>query len=44
MFIAKVLTGLPSQVSQQEGAGTQWRGLGGKTEVAVLKGAPVGED
>ncbi|RDB19880.1 TIP41-like protein, partial [Hypsizygus marmoreus] len=36
MFIAKVLTGLPSQVSQKEGANTRWRGLGTKSEVIVL--------
>ncbi|KAF5387748.1 hypothetical protein D9615_000686 [Tricholomella constricta] len=36
-FVAKVLTGLPTEVSQKEGANTRWRGLGGKIEVAHLK-------
>ncbi|KAG6910764.1 hypothetical protein DXG01_007651 [Tephrocybe rancida] len=35
-FIAKVLTGLPSHVSQQEGAKTGWRELKRKVELAVL--------
>ncbi|GLB34132.1 putative type 2A phosphatase activator TIP41 [Lyophyllum shimeji] len=35
-FIAKALTGLPSEVSQNEGANTRWRGLGSKTEIATL--------
>jgi len=35
-FIAKVLTGMPRQASQVDGANTGWRGLGTKAEVAVL--------
>lgn len=35
-FIAKVLTGLPSEVSQKEGANTHWRGLRRKVEIALL--------
>ncbi|KAF8076731.1 TIP41-like family-domain-containing protein, partial [Lyophyllum atratum] len=35
-FIAKVLTGLPSEVSQKEGANTRWRGLRNKVEIALL--------
>jgi len=37
MWIAKVLTEFPSSVTQKEGAGTGWRGLGTKLEVAELK-------
>ncbi|CAL1700500.1 unnamed protein product [Somion occarium] len=36
-WIAKVLTGMPSEVTQRAGAGTKWRGLGTKLEIAVLK-------
>ncbi|KAJ6616280.1 type 2A phosphatase activator TIP41 [Mycena sp. CBHHK59/15] len=36
-FIAKVLTGMPRQTSQRDGAHTGWRGLGTKLEVAVLE-------
>ncbi|KAJ7771142.1 TIP41-like family-domain-containing protein [Mycena maculata] len=36
-FIAKVLTGMPRQASQVDGANTGWRGLGTKVEVAVLR-------
>ncbi|OSX59425.1 hypothetical protein POSPLADRAFT_1059611 [Postia placenta MAD-698-R-SB12] len=36
-WVAKVLTEMPSEVSQQAGAGTKWRGLGTRMEVAVLK-------
>ncbi|KAJ7682356.1 type 2A phosphatase activator TIP41 [Mycena polygramma] len=35
-FISKVLTGMPRQASQEVGAGTGWRGLGTRLEVAVL--------
>ncbi|KAJ7228238.1 TIP41-like family-domain-containing protein [Mycena pura] len=35
-YIAKVLTGMPLQSSQKDGAGTAWRGLGTTLEVAVL--------
>ncbi|KAJ7797308.1 type 2A phosphatase activator TIP41 [Mycena olivaceomarginata] len=35
-FIAKVLTGMPRQASQEVGANTGWRGLGTRVEVAVL--------
>ena len=35
-FIAKVLTEMPKHVSQKEGAKTGWRGLGSKTEIAIL--------
>ncbi|KAH8094830.1 type 2A phosphatase activator TIP41 [Cristinia sonorae] len=36
MWIAKVLTEFPSHVTQKEGAGTGWRGMGTKLEIAVL--------
>ncbi|KAI0686002.1 type 2A phosphatase activator TIP41 [Cytidiella melzeri] len=36
MWIAKVLSDLPAEVSQGEGARTGWRGLGTSTEVATL--------
>ncbi|KAI0340891.1 type 2A phosphatase activator TIP41 [Trametopsis cervina] len=36
MWIAKVLSDLPSKVSQEEGAGTGWRSLGTRTEIATL--------
>ena len=36
-FIAKVLTDMPSQASQEIGAPTGWRGLGTKVEVAILQ-------
>jgi type 2A phosphatase activator TIP41 len=36
MFIANVLTNLPSRTSQEEGASTRWRGLGTKTEIILL--------
>ncbi|KAG6813440.1 hypothetical protein H0H92_011137 [Tricholoma furcatifolium] len=35
-FIAKVLTGLPTEVSQENGAGTGWRELKHTVELAVL--------
>lgn len=35
-FIAKVLTSMPSQASQQEGANTRWRGLGTKIDIGRL--------
>lgn len=35
-FIGKILSGMPSQISQVQGAGTGWRGLGTKIEVATL--------
>ncbi|KAF8806313.1 TIP41-domain-containing protein [Phlegmacium glaucopus] len=35
-FIAKILSDLPKHISQREGAKTGWRGLGSKTEVAIL--------
>ena len=35
-WIAKILSDMPSEISQQAGAGTKWRGLGTRTEVAVL--------
>ncbi|KAA1473410.1 type 2A phosphatase activator TIP41 [Dentipellis sp. KUC8613] len=35
-FIGKVLSELPKQASQEDGAGTGWRGLGTRVEVAVL--------
>ena len=37
MFIAKVLTGFPKQLSQQDGANTGWRGLRERIDIAVLK-------
>ncbi|KAF9006653.1 type 2A phosphatase activator TIP41 [Cyathus striatus] len=36
-FIVKVLSELPKHLSQKEGAGTRWRGLGTKRMVAFLK-------
>ncbi|KAI0732782.1 type 2A phosphatase activator TIP41 [Fomitopsis betulina] len=38
-WIAKILSDMPSEISQQAGAGTKWRGLGTRTEVAVLGSA-----
>ncbi|KAG5639672.1 hypothetical protein H0H81_005855 [Sphagnurus paluster] len=35
-FIAKVLTDLPVEVSQKEGANTRWRGLARNVEIATL--------
>ncbi|KAH9482494.1 TIP41-like protein [Psilocybe cubensis] len=35
-FIAKILTELPKQVSQREGAKTGWRGMGSRVEIARL--------
>ncbi|EKM59740.1 uncharacterized protein PHACADRAFT_170338 [Phanerochaete carnosa HHB-10118-sp] len=35
-WIATALTGMPRHVTQETGAGTGWRGLGAKVEVAVL--------
>ncbi|KAJ7741008.1 type 2A phosphatase activator TIP41 [Mycena metata] len=35
-FIAKVLMGMPRHAAQEEGAGTRWRGMGTRVEVAVL--------
>ena len=35
-WIAKVLTGMPSHVTQETGAGTGWRGMGTRTDVAEL--------
>ncbi|KAI1796138.1 type 2A phosphatase activator TIP41 [Ganoderma leucocontextum] len=37
MWIAKILTEMPSEISQEVGAGTKWRGLGTKPEVATLQ-------
>ncbi|KDQ64440.1 hypothetical protein JAAARDRAFT_145155 [Jaapia argillacea MUCL 33604] len=36
-WISKVLSEMPPRVSQVEGAGTRWRGLGTKNEVLVLE-------
>jgi type 2A phosphatase activator TIP41 len=36
-FIAKILGELPSHLAQQDGAGTKWRGMGTKVEVAELR-------
>ncbi|KZT24567.1 type 2A phosphatase activator TIP41 [Neolentinus lepideus HHB14362 ss-1] len=36
MWIAKILTEMPSDVSQGIGAGTQWRGLGTRVDVIKL--------
>ncbi|KAI0832681.1 type 2A phosphatase activator TIP41 [Trametes gibbosa] len=36
MWIAKVLSEIPPEISQEIGAGTRWRGLGTKIEVAML--------
>ncbi|KAF8165638.1 type 2A phosphatase activator TIP41 [Crassisporium funariophilum] len=35
-FIGKILSEMPKEASQKEGAKTGWRGLGSKTEVAIL--------
>ncbi|GBE79866.1 type 2A phosphatase activator TIP41 [Sparassis latifolia] len=40
-FIAKTLTEMPPEVSQQAGAGTRWRGLGTKLSVATLQKSGV---
>ncbi|KAM5534841.1 hypothetical protein V8D89_011557 [Ganoderma adspersum] len=37
MWIAKILSDMPSEISQEVGAGTKWRGLGTKVDVATLK-------
>ncbi|KAJ8473674.1 hypothetical protein ONZ51_g7711 [Trametes cubensis] len=37
MWIAKILSEIPSEISQEIGAGTKWRGLGNKVEVATLQ-------
>jgi type 2A phosphatase activator TIP41 len=39
-FVANILTEMPSEVSQQVGASTGWRGLGTKLEVATLEKLP----
>jgi len=36
-WIAKVLNDMPSEVSQQAGAGTKWKGMGTRVHVAVLE-------
>ncbi|KAF9480673.1 type 2A phosphatase activator TIP41 [Pholiota conissans] len=36
-FVAKILSELPKSVSQRDGAKTRWRGLGTKTQIAVLR-------
>ncbi|KAI0770852.1 type 2A phosphatase activator TIP41 [Irpex lacteus] len=36
MWISKVLSDIPAEISQGEGARTGWRGLGTKTEIAIL--------
>jgi type 2A phosphatase activator TIP41 len=36
-FVAKTLADLPPQISQEEGAGTRWRGMGTKLEVSILE-------
>ena len=35
-WIAQILSGLPKRISQSEGAGTSWRGMGTRREVLVL--------
>ncbi|TBU47251.1 type 2A phosphatase activator TIP41 [Dichomitus squalens] len=37
MWIAKILSEMPSEISREVGAGTKWRGLGTKIEVATLE-------
>ncbi|KZT71494.1 TIP41-domain-containing protein [Daedalea quercina L-15889] len=37
MWIAKILSEIPAEISQQAGAGTKWRGLGTRTDFAVLE-------
>ena len=36
MWIAKILTEMPVEIAQEVGAGTRWKGLGSKVEVATL--------
>lgn len=38
-WIAKALTELPTKLTQKDGAGTGWRGMGTKIEVVVLHSA-----
>jgi len=40
-FIGKILTEMPSETSQRNGASTGWRGLGTKMEVAILEKPPT---
>jgi len=40
MWVGKILTSLPVKITQKSGAGTNWRGLGTKLEVAVLQKDP----
>lgn len=35
-WVAQILTGMPKHVTQEEGGGTNWRGLGSTREVAIL--------
>ena len=35
-WVAKVLSGMPSHVAQETGAGTGWRGLGTRVDIDVL--------
>ncbi|KAI0941365.1 hypothetical protein AcV7_002963 [Taiwanofungus camphoratus] len=37
-WIAKVLSEMPSELSQQVGAGTRWKGLGKRGDIATLNG------
>ncbi|KZT05639.1 type 2A phosphatase activator TIP41 [Laetiporus sulphureus 93-53] len=42
-WISKVLAEMPKEVSQQAGAGTKWKGLGTRTEFAVLENVPAAQ-
>lgn len=35
-WVAQILTGMTKEATQEIGAGTKWRGLGTRREVAVL--------
>ena len=39
-FIGKILTTMPKESAQVQGAGTGWRGLGTRLEVATLGHKP----
>jgi type 2A phosphatase activator TIP41 len=36
MFVGRIMSGLPDNITRGAGAGTQWRGLGTKTDILLL--------